>query len=248
MELRELIQGAQTAMEQGDYRLAIAANNHALRGYEGCLAAHRMLGEAYLERGEQSSAVTHFERTLSVDPLNVVARLGLGVAAEETRNYQNAYAHYLHAWEINPALDQVRDELVRLRGLLNVDERLHPTRAGLAGIHARSGQFRRATAEWRAVLAAEPESRRGRTSLAELLWRQGDDAHAALAAREALRGNPDNARALAILADVERRRGAGLQPRLRTATRRQTRPATSSRYSRAGARTWISAFSSLSQS
>ncbi len=209
VELRELIQGAQEAMDRGDYRLAIAANNHAIRGYAGCLAAHRMLGEAYLERGDQQAAVTHFERTLAVDPLNVVARLGLGVAAEETKNYQNAYAHYLHAWEINPALDQVRDELVRLRGVLNVDDRLHPTRAGLAGIHARSGQFKRATAEWRAVLAAEPESRRGRTSLAELLWRQGDDANAALAAREALRGSPDNGRALAILADIERRRGSG---------------------------------------
>jgi Tfp pilus assembly protein PilF len=206
VELKDLISGAQGAMDQGDYRLAIAASNHALVGYDACLAAHRLLGEAYLERGDQQSAITHFERAILIDPLNVVARLGLGVAAEETKRYEDAYAHYLHAWEINPALDQVRDELVRLRGLLNVEDRLHPTRAGLAGIHARCGQFARAIAEWRAVLSVEPESRRARTSLAELLWRQADDAGAAAAAREALRGSPENARALAILADVERRR------------------------------------------
>jgi Tfp pilus assembly protein PilF len=207
VELKELITGAQEAMDQGDYRLAIAASEHALVGYDACLAAHRMLGEAYLERGDQQAAITHFERTLAIDPLNVVAQLGLGVASEETRRYEAAYAHYLSAWETNPALDQVRDELVRLRGVLEVDERLHPTRAGLAGIHARSGQFARAAAEWRAILTVEPDSARARTALAELLWRQGDDAGAAAAAREAMRGCPENARALAILADIEKRRG-----------------------------------------
>ena len=207
MEVLNLVQGAQDAMERGDYRLAIAATNHALQQYPNCLAAHRMLGEAYLERADQLAAITHFERALAVDPLNVVARLGMGVAAEETRDYKSAYAHYLHAWELNPALDQVRDELVRIRGLLNVDDRLHPTRAGLAGVHTRSGQFGRAIGEWRAILAAEPDSRRARSSIAELLWRMGDDHGAALAAREALRGCPENARALALLAELEKRRG-----------------------------------------
>lgn len=206
MEVVNLIQGAQEAMDRGDYRLAIAATNHVLAQYPNCLAAHRMLGEAYLERADQKSAITHFERALAIDPLNVVSRLGMGVAAEETRDFKAAYAHYLHAWELNPALDQVRDELVRIRGLLNVEDKLHPTRAGLAGVHTRSGQFGRAIGEWRTVLAAEPESRRARTSIAELLWRQGDDHAAAIAAREALRGCPENARALALLADLERRR------------------------------------------
>ena len=206
MELKDLITGAQAAMDQGDYRLAIAAGAHALVGYDACLVAHRMLGEAYLERGDQQTAISHFERTLAIDPLNVVARLGLGVASEETRRYEDAYGHYLCAWETNPALDQVRDELVRLRGVLNVEDRLHPTRAGLAGIHTRCGQFTRAAGEWRAVLSLEPDSSRARTALAEIFWRQGDDAGAAAAAREALRGWPENARALLILADIEKRR------------------------------------------
>ena len=115
MELKDLITGAQEAMDQGDFRLAIAAGEHALVGYDACLSAHRMLGEAYLERGDKQTAIGHFERTLAIDPLNVVARLGLGVASEETRRYEDAYGHYLCAWETNPALDQVRYELVRLR-------------------------------------------------------------------------------------------------------------------------------------
>lgn len=194
-------------MDRGDYRLATMASTHGLAAYPSCLAAHRILGEAHLELGNTAPATKHFEHTLAVDPLNVVARLGLGVASEEQKDYGAAYAHYLHAWEINPALDQVRDELVRLRGLLGVEDRLHPTRAGLAGIHARGGQLHRAANEWRAVLAIEPESRRARTSFAELLWRQGEDGLAAVACRDALRGSPENARALAIMADTERRRG-----------------------------------------
>lgn len=194
-------------MDRGDYRLAVAACAHVLETYPSCLTAHRMLGEAHLEQAQTDKAIQHFEQTIAVDPLNVVARLGLGVAAEEKREMGAAYAAYLHAWEINPALDQVRDELVRLRGLLGGDERLHPTRAGLAGIFARSGQFGRAAAEWRAVLAVEPDSRRARTSLAEVMWRTGDDGAAAAACREALRSCPENARALAMLADIERRRG-----------------------------------------
>jgi Tfp pilus assembly protein PilF len=167
-----------------------------------------LLGEALLERGESEPAIDHFERALELDPLSVVARLGLGVAAEERKDPGLAYAHYLHAWEINPALDQVRGQLVRLRAQLGSHDRLHPTRAGLAGIHGRSGQLGRAAAEWRAILAVDPESVRARTSLAEVLWRAADDAGAAATCREILRTTPDNARALAMLADIETRVGA----------------------------------------
>ncbi|MCC6791212.1 MAG: tetratricopeptide repeat protein, partial [Thermomicrobiales bacterium] len=214
MELVELIRGAQDAMDRGDYAFAAAACTHALATYPSCFTAHRMLAEADLEQGRIDAAIGHFERTLTIDPLNVLARLGLGVAAEEKREMSDAYAAYLHAWEINPALDQVRDELVRLRGLLGGDERLHPTRAGLAGIFARGGQFGRAAAEWRAVLMVEPENRRARTALAEILWRSGDDAMATAMCRDALTEFPENARALAMLAEIEQRRGSAASAEL----------------------------------
>ena len=208
MELVEIIRGGQDAMDRGDYRLAVAASSHVLETFPSCLTAHRMLGEAHLEQGQTDTAIDHFNRAIAIDPLNVVARLGLGVAAEENKAMEDAYSAYLHAWEINPALDQVRDELVRLRGLLGGNDRLHPTRAGLAGIYIRGGQFGRAAAEWRSVLAAEPDNRRARTSLAEILWRSGDEAGALTACREVLRDSPENARALGIVADIETRRGA----------------------------------------
>lgn len=208
MELTELMRGAQEAMDRGDYQVATRACTHVLEAYPSCLTAHRVLGEAHLERGEADLATQHFDSVLEIDPLNVVARLGLGVAAEERADPTTAYTHYLNAWEINPALEQVREELVRLRIALGREDRLHPTRAGLASIFARGGQLGRAAAEWRALLHADPENVRSRSALAEVLWRAGDDAGAAAAAKSALDSAPYNARLLAMLADIERRHGA----------------------------------------
>lgn len=208
MELTELVRGAQEAMDRGEYHVASSACTHVLSAYPNCLSAQRILGESLLEQGQTKPAVDHFERALTIDPLNVVARLGLGVASEELKEPGLAYAHYLHAWEINPALDQVRNQLVRLRAALGSHDRLHPTRAGLAGIHARSGQFGRAAAEWRAILAVDPESFRAQTSLAEVLWRAGDDVTAATLCKALLEQSPENARALAILAEIEQRQGS----------------------------------------
>lgn len=205
MELAELIRGAQEAMDRGDFLLAANACAHALDAYPACLVAHRLRGEALLERGELDAAVEHFERVLSYDPLHVVAHLGLGVAAEERNDTEHAYVHYLHAWEINPALDQVRGQLVKLRIALGGPERLHPTRVGLAHIHARTGQFGRAAAEWRAILAADPGNPQARTALLEVLWRSADDAGALALCQDVLRANPDNVRALAIQAEIEQR-------------------------------------------
>ncbi len=207
MELTELMRDAQEAMDRSDYQVATLACKHVLDAYPTCLTAHRVLGEAHLERGEADLATKHFDSVLEIDPLNVVARLGLGVAAEERQDPTTAYTHYLNAWEINPALEQVREELVRLRIALGREDRLHPTRAGLASIYTRGGQLGRAAAEWRALLHADPENVRNRSALAEVLWRAGDDAGAAVAAKTALETAPYNARLLAILADIERRQG-----------------------------------------
>lgn len=197
VELVEIIRGAQDAMDRGDYLLTAAACRHVLETFPSSLTAHRMLGESLLELGETDKAIAHFQQAIAIDPLNVVARLGLGVASEEKREMNQAYTAYLHAWEINPALDQVRDELVVCGACLAVASAC--TRRGPVSpeIFARGGQFGRAAAEWRAVLLAEPESRRARTSLAEVHWRSGDDTAALNASREALNLGPENVRALA---------------------------------------------------
>ena len=197
---------AQGALEQGDYPLAKAASEHALRSYPTSPTANRALGEACLEQGDVDGAIEQFGRTLSLDPLNLVARLGMGVACEERNDLRSAYDHYLAAWDLNPTLGQLRDELVRLRTSLGISGRLHLTRAGLGAVYARGGQFGRAVAELRAVTEAEPNEARAPMALGEVLWRQGDDTGASAICHETLQRWPENVRALAILAEIGHRR------------------------------------------
>ncbi len=208
MELSDLLQQAQVALNAEDYPRAVAACEHVLASYPACLSAHRVLGQALLEQGVVDDAIAQFASTLNLDPLDIVARLSFGVATVERNDPRMALAHYQRAWDLDPRLDQVRDELIRILSGLDADAQLHPSRAGLASIHARNGELDRAASEWRAVLAAEPADDRAPVALAEVLWRKGDDAEAIAACRDALKRAPRNARALAILAEIEHRRNA----------------------------------------
>ncbi|MDQ3779992.1 MAG: tetratricopeptide repeat protein [Chloroflexota bacterium] len=208
MELSDLLQQAQAALNAEDYPRAVAACEHVLASYPACLSAHRVLGQALLEQGVVDDAIAQFASTLNLDPLDIVARLSFGVATVERNDPRMALAHYQRAWDLDPRLDQVRDELIRILSGLDADAQLHPSRAGLASIHARNGELDRAASEWRAVLAAEPADDRAPVALAEVLWRKGDDAEAIAACRDALKRAPRNARALAILAEIEHRRNA----------------------------------------
>jgi Tfp pilus assembly protein PilF len=219
VELGELIRQIQTEMERGAYKTAALLCEHALEHAPSCVTAHRLLGECRLEMHEVDAAIEHFQTALNFDPMSVVVRLGMGVAADERHDLDASYACNLHAWEINPGLDHVRDRLVTLRRARGIDSRLHLTRAGLASVHLRAGRYDRAIKELRALVKAEPRARRARCALAEALWRSGEDAPATAVCRDGLEFEPENGRYLAILAEIEHRRqspeAAGTLARLR---------------------------------
>ncbi len=172
MELSDSLQQAQVALNAEDYPRAVAACEHVLASYPACLSAHRVLGQALLEQGAVDEAIAQFGATLNLDPLDIVARHGFGVAAVERDDPTTVLAHYQRAWDLDPGLDQVRDELIRILTGLDAGAQLHPSRAGLASIHARNGDLDRAVTEWRAVLAADPADDRAPVALAEVLWRK----------------------------------------------------------------------------
>jgi len=203
VELREVFNHVQGSLDRGEYATVVDACTRVLDVYPSCVTAHRMLGEAWLEQGQVDSAQEHFARTLAIDPLNVVARLGLGVVAEERHDLPAAYKHYLNAWEVNPVLDQLRDELVRVQGHLGGDARIHPTRSALAVIYGRGGHRERALREWRVVVGADANNVRAGLSLAELLWDMGDTAGAKATCDRILAQLPEAARALLILACID---------------------------------------------
>ncbi len=205
MELRELIRETRQALTHGEDALAAAAARHMLYAFPSSLTAHQMLGESLIEQGELDGALEHFSEVISIDPLNSVARLGLGVIAEERQDLAGAYAAYLSAWELHPEMDHLRDELIRVQESLGRRQRLHPTRTGLAMTYIQGGEPDRAATELRAVMKADPEDTGARLMLAALLWRIGDDDEAAAACRALLDRLPNCARALAMLAEIKKR-------------------------------------------
>src|SRR5690349_10295128 len=144
-ELRDVLQAAQSALEEGRSQEAVAACQHVLRHYPDAITALRLLGEAYLEAGRSDEAARAFDKALSIDPQNVLARIGLGVIAEDRGEDERAIAQFRLAWEIEPTLPQLRGELVRLyRKRYGAGGRLRLTRVALANLHKRNDDLLRA--------------------------------------------------------------------------------------------------------
>jgi len=199
--LRELLEIAQTALEAGRHQEATVACRHVLRDYPDAITAMRLLGESYLEAGRPDEATRAFERVLASDPFNVLARVGLGVLAEDRGDDERAIAQFRLAWEAGPALPQLRSELVRLyRKRYGVGGRLRMTRVSLANLHARNEDLPRAIRQFQILHREEPARLDIAIGLAEVLWRHGDDAEAQALCRTLLATRPLLARPLLILA------------------------------------------------
>ncbi len=199
--LRELLAIAQTALEAGRHQEATVACRHVLRDYPDAITAMRLLGEAYLEAGRPDEATRAFERVLASDPYNVLARVGLGVLAEDRGDDERAIAQFRLAWEVGPALPQLRSELVRLyRKRYGVGGRLRMTRVSLANLHARNEDLPRAIRQFQLLHREEPARLDIAIGLAECFWRHGDDAEAQALCRTLLATRPLLVRPLLILA------------------------------------------------
>lgn len=199
--LRDLLAIAQTALEAGRHQEATVACRHVLRDYPDAITAMRLLGESYLEAGRPDEATRAFERVLASDPYNVLARVGLGVLAEDRGDDERAIAQFRLAWEVGPALPQLRSELVRLyRKRYGVGGRLRMTRVSLANLHARNEDLPRAIRQFQLLHREEPARLDIAIGLAECFWRHGDDAEAQALCRMLLATRPLLARPLLILA------------------------------------------------
>lgn len=208
LPLSEAVQRAQDAMSGGNYRLAVETCRRVLDQFPEYAAAHRLLGEAYLEQHQASEAKQAFREALLRDPQDLSPYLGLGLIAEEGGDARTALAYLQAAWEIAPQRTDLRDHVVRLsQQIYGSEGRLQLTRAGLGSLHYHAGRWSRAVSECAAVLADHPDRIDVRIRLAETLWRRGEDDRAGAAARTVLERSPNAVVALLILADIERRHG-----------------------------------------
>lgn len=199
--LRELLETAQAALEEGRHKEATAACRHVLREYPDSITAMRLLGESYLEAGRPAEVARAFERVLACDPFNVLARVGLGVLAEDRGDHEHAIAQFRLAWEADPVLPQLRSELVRLyRKRYGVGGRLRLSRVSLANLHARNGELPRAIRQFQLLHSEEPGRSDVTIGLAQVLWRHDDAGEAEGLCRTLLATRPALIRPLLVLA------------------------------------------------
>lgn len=220
--LSEVMQQAEAAITGKDFNLAVETCRRVLGQFPEFATAYRLLGEAYLEQGDNASAEQNFHEALQRDPQSLAAYAGLATVAENRGELQSALAYSQVAWEIAPQRMDLRDQVTRLsEKLYGAGGRLQLTRAALASLHYHGGRWSRAAAESAAVLSEYPGRVDVQLRLAEALWRRGSDDAAANTCRAILDQNPNVVVALLILADIERRSGnrdsaASLLSRART--------------------------------
>jgi len=202
-KLQEAVGKAKEVLEQGDSERAIAMCQYVLRYYPRCIEAFRLLGEAYIERGDSETAGKMFAYVLQADPHNVLAHVGRAIIYEEKGDIDAAIAEFERAFELEPGIRELRDELLRLYTLRFGIEgaRVRVSRAGLAHLYARDGLLPQAITEFHDVLKNDPRLD-VRISLAEVLWRDGQREEAARICNAVLQQVPNNLRANLILAQV----------------------------------------------
>ncbi|MGC8945827.1 MAG: tetratricopeptide repeat protein [Anaerolineae bacterium] len=209
IRLQEYIQQVDELVERGQYDEALAHLRHILQHYPKFLPAYRLMGKTLLEIGQDDAAEEMFQRVLSGDPEDFVARVGLSVIYDRQGDLQRAIWHMERAFELAPDNHVIQDELRRLYSRRDgvVPPRVMLTRGALARLYARGGLFSRAVETFRSLLAEEPERVDLRVALAEALWNDGQRVQAEEACLRVLDELPYCLKANLILGEIWTRSG-----------------------------------------
>ena len=188
---------------------AIHHCQHILRHYPKHIDTYCLLGEACLEREMYRESIEFFQRTLSADPENLVARVGLGVIYDEQRALPEAIWQLERAFELAPGNAEVRRELQRLYAQHGGVQktRLRLTRGALGRLYSRNGLYERAIDEFHAVLRQDPDLPDIHVALAEALWRAGKKLEAVEVCLDILESLPNCLKANLILGEIWTRGG-----------------------------------------
>ncbi len=190
--LREYVEQLRAQVQARQLSDAFALGRHILRYYPKHIETYVVLAQASLEADDLTGATDLFRRVLSADPENVLALAGMALIHETQDRNDEALWYLERAFEIQPANDELRRELMRVRELYYGahEERLELTPGALARIYARQGQYAPAVNEFRRLLRHESQRYDARVALAETLYRAGRVDEAAQLAQNVLQDAP----------------------------------------------------------
>ncbi len=185
------------------YDEAIAHCFHILKRYPKYYRVYRLLGQAYLEKGQDEAAMDLFARSLSADPEDFLPRIGLSVLYERQGKIAEAAWQMERAYEILPYNEFIREELAKLYARRDgvPPEFLPLTRGALARLYARGHLYAAAVAELESLLQEAPRRYDLRALYLEVLWRDGRRLEAARAAQSLLQELPYCLKANLILGE-----------------------------------------------
>jgi len=218
IRLQEYAARIHDLMTRGRQDEAIAHCRHILSFYPRHCQTYRLMGEACLAKEMYQEARDFFQRTLSADPEDLCAWLGLGRAYGEHGMLEEAIWAVESAFELEPGHGEVRQELERLYGQRDVGRadgiqepreraRLRITRGALGRLYMRSSLYDKAIDELQAALRRDPGRPVTRVALAEALWRDGQDLEATKVSLEILETLPNCLKANLILGTIWLRGG-----------------------------------------
>lgn len=191
VNLEDVISDAKAALEAGNPDKAIALCHHIFKFYPRCLEASRMLGEAYTEQRLFAEAEQLFVFVLSSDPQDVLGYVDRGFIAYEQGRLDAAILYCERALELDPSIEQLREELLRLyrERKDGIRPQIRMTKVGLANARLRDGLYVQAIEEYTTVLRQTPNRLDVQVGLMEAYWRNRDYNRAEQLAQELIENN-----------------------------------------------------------
>jgi tetratricopeptide (TPR) repeat protein len=197
-------------IERGMIDQAIQHCQHILTQYPKAVEVYRMLGKALLEQEEDRAAQDVFQRVLSADPEDFVARVGLSIIHDRNNELELAIWHMERAFEIAPSNSLIQGELRRLYARRDGEppDRIPLTRGALARMYAAGDLNSEAIANLRQLLAEQSDRIDLEVQLAEVLWRDEQRVEAAEHTQQITTALPYCLKANLILGAILRANGA----------------------------------------
>ncbi len=186
--LRDYLVEINTLIERNSLDTAIQHCRHILGAYPKYVEVYRLLGKALLEKEAYDDAADVFQRVLSVDPEDFVARVGLSIIAERHDQLDKAIYQMERAYDLVPHNDVIQGELRHLYARRDGDapSRLTLTRGAVARMYAQGDLYAEAEHALRDLLHEQPDRLDLQVLLAEVLWRADRRVEAADWARRVL--------------------------------------------------------------
>src|SRR5512139_1563521 len=207
---REYLNEIDKLIERGSTDQAIQHCRHILTQHPKAVEVYRLLGKALLEKEDDRAAQDVFQRVLSVDPEDFVARVGLSIIHDRNNELEPAIWHMERAFEIAPSNALIQGELRRLYARRDGDspDRIPLTRGALARMYAAGDLNSEAITDLRQLLAEQAERIDLQVQLAEVLWRDEQRVEAAERTQQITTMLPYCLKANLILGAVLRASGA----------------------------------------